>query len=64
MNICQKSFTNIIFITIKVKGKILNSNDLYMANQTSGLIDPDKYDLITECVEAITDLVDTIPESV
>jgi len=28
-----------------------------MANQTSGLIDPDKYDLITECVEAITDLV-------
>jgi hypothetical protein len=56
VNICQKSFTNIIFITIKV-GKILNSNDLYMANQTSGLIDPDKYDLITECVEAITDLV-------
>ena len=42
---------------ISSEGKILNSNDLYMANQTSGLIDPDKYDLITECVEAITDLV-------
>ena len=39
------------------EGKILNSNDLYMANQTSGLIAPDKYDLITEYVEAITDLV-------
>lgn len=30
--------------------KILNSNDLYMANQTSGLMDQKAYELIEECI--------------
>ncbi|MFV0419807.1 MAG: hypothetical protein ACK5KT_13885 [Dysgonomonas sp.] len=41
---------------VSSEDKTLTSNDLYMANQTSGLIDPDKYDLITECVEKIQEL--------
>lgn len=41
---------------VSSEDKILNSNDLYMANQTSGLIDPNKYDLITECVAKIKNL--------
>lgn len=41
---------------VSSEDKTLTSNDLYMANQTSGLIDPDKYDLITECVEKIQKL--------
>lgn len=35
------------------ENKILNSNDLYMANQTSGLMDLKAYETIEECVREI-----------
>jgi len=38
---------------VSVNDNVLDSNDYYMANQTSGLIDPEKYDLIMECVDKI-----------
>jgi hypothetical protein len=41
---------------VSSENKFLTSNDLYMANQTSGLIDPIIYDLIMECVEEILQL--------
>lgn len=41
---------------VSSENKPLTSNDLYMANQTSGLIEPTIYDLIMECVEEILQL--------
>lgn len=38
---------------VSSEDKLLTSNDLYMANQTSGLIDPEKYDLIMECIDKV-----------
>ncbi len=41
---------------VSSENKVLNSNDLYMANQTSGLMEQKAYDLIVECIEAVCDL--------
>lgn len=38
---------------VSAKDKTLVSNDFYMANQTSGLIDQKVYSLIEECIEKI-----------
>lgn len=38
---------------VSSENKILNSNDLYMANQTSGIMEQKAYDLIEECIEMI-----------
>lgn len=40
---------------VSSENKILNSNDLYMANQTSGLIEQKVYDLIEKCIEEIVE---------
>lgn len=56
--ICKtwKSVANRHKCFVSSEGKHLTSNDLYMANQTAAFIDPDKYDLIIECVEKIQKL--------
>ncbi|MBF0577587.1 hypothetical protein [Dysgonomonas sp. GY617] len=38
---------------VSSENKVLNSNDLYMTNQTSGLIEQKIYDMIQECIEEI-----------
>lgn len=38
---------------ISSENKVLNSNDLYMANQTSGIMEQKVYDLIEECIAKI-----------
>jgi hypothetical protein len=41
---------------LSVNDNVLDSNDYYMANQASGLIDPEKYNLIIECIDKIVKL--------
>ena len=41
---------------ISSEGKPQTPNDLYMANQTSGLIDSNIYNMITKCIERISDI--------